>query len=244
MLSLGLDGKFLAPSALARLDALAQAIIDAAPNRRMHAALEFEARFRRAWLSPTTKTMIVRQLITDLSRRIERENHQAAEDRYVIPQILRFAQRDLNRTARSKPLEFIGLDFSSLMMRRLRLSGIQFIDCRFDAANLEGSVFDASVFLNCTFTSATLAGASLQRADFSGADFNGANFFEADARRALFLRARLDNVDFSFANLSGANLGGSSLAGVCFHDANLAGALLEAAENLDQLALREAARLP
>ncbi len=234
----------LAPGSLASLDGLAQAIVDAPPHRRMHAVLEFESRFGAAWLSATAKTMIVRQLITDLSRRIEREDPRAAEDRYVIPQLLRIAQRELSRTVRSRPVEFIGLDFSLLTMRRLKLDGIQFIDCRFAQTNLEGSSLNASVFLNCTFAAATFAGASIQRADFSGGNLEGANFFETDARSALFLKAKMDNADFSFADLSGANLGGASLSGARFQGANLAGALFDAVENLDEAALREAARPP
>lgn len=242
LLQLGLRSP--ASGSLAALDALAQAIVEASPHRRMQAALEFESRFRRAWLSSTMKTMIVRQLITDLSRRIQRDDLQTAEDRYVIPQILRMAQRDLWRAVRSRPVEFIGLDFSQLTMRQMKLDGIQFIDCRFDRTNLEGSSVNSSIFLNCTFKAATLAGASIQRADCSAVDFEGANFFEADARGALFLKARLDNADFSFANLSGINFAGASLAGARFQGANLGGALFEAAQNLDEAALREAARPP
>jgi hypothetical protein len=240
----GLPQRFAAPRALASLDALAQAVLEAPPHRRMHAALAFEARLACSWLDPTVKTMIVRQLVTDLSRRIRRDDPQVAEDRYVIPHVLRTAQRDLGRAIRTGPIEFIAVDFSHLAMRRLRFAEIHFVDCRFDHANLENSSLNNSVFLGCSFVGAALAGASMQRADFSAGSFAGGNFFEADARGALFLRAELDDSDFSFANLSGANLSGASLGGVHFHGANLAGALFEGVENFDPSALREAARPP
>ncbi len=244
MVALGFTQRFAAPGALASLDALAQAVVEAPSHRRMRATLEFEAHFARAWLSPSVKTMIVRQLVTDLSRRILRDDPQAPEDRYIIPRILRIAQRAISRTVRVQPIEFVGVDFSQLTLRRLRLEGIQFADCRFDRASLENSSVNASVFLGCSFAGVSFPGASMQGTDFSACAFTGGNFFEADARGALFLNANLDHTDFSFANLSGANLRGASLAGVRFHSANLAGALFDGVENFDAAALREAARLP
>ena len=125
------------------------------------------------------------------------------------------------------------------------LDGVEFEDCRFDRAVLEGAVLR-----DCTFTDCEFVGCNLNRVDLSGSRFSDCRFVECTALAVIWTRAgeaalsarpwdlercRLDLASFQEGPIAGsrmvecslreADFGGADAQRVDFGGSDLSGAV-------------------
>ena len=139
--------------------------------------------------------------------------------------------------------EFKGIDYS-----QERLSGKEYLDCRFMDCNFSGLDLGGIEFENCEFTGCDLSLVKLNRSafrevifsnckmfglhfqdcndfllsmDFRNCQLNLSSFFRGKAKGFRFKACLLQEVDFEEADLAGVSFDACDLAGAIFDQCNL-----------------------
>jgi len=108
--------------------------------------------------------------------------------------------------------------------------GVNWENCRFDAADLTGADLSAALLSNSSFQDAKLANAVLEKADMRftsliGADLSYARLAGVDLKGANLRGADLTYADLQGANLSYADLTGAKIGGAALTKARLEGTI-------------------
>lgn len=122
---------------------------------------------------------------------------------------------------------FENCEFSGLNMKHAKFDDVEFVDCDFGLAQLDGVTAQNSSFYG---DDVYFTGASMVHADFSWSSFACAGFNRVNASWAYFVKSDLRKADFSGANLFGVSFVRADLRGANFTGANLRGADLRGAD--------------
>lgn len=133
-----------------------------------------------------------------------------------------------------------GLDFRSTSFSGVKLKGLNFTNCCFDAVNFMKSQLRQVRFVNCSMKGAVFIQSAVRSCDFVSCDLSSANFFGAKLSDSALPSCEFASASFATASMDKLLFNGSTFTGVSLRSAVVRGCDFSNAVNLDQYRLQEA----
>ena len=128
-------------------------------------------------------------------------------------------------------------DFSGAIWENSRLRRVEFIGCRLIGIQLLEAHLEHVYFKECNLESAVFASAVFKTARFEGCNLRDASFEQADLSGTIFHKCDLSKANLARVKLPNADFRGSLLNGMKAGPEDLRGAIIDAAQVLQVVAL-------